>query len=505
LKQKQLELSRAQANIKNELPHLYGKKFYPWARKFFDSENRINLLCAANQISKSSTAIRRCIADACDPERWVKLWGEGVKPGQFWYFYPDSLTLLREWNTKWQEWMPNGSMKSDPHYGWKVVTEKSVPVSITFNSGVIVFFQFYTKKASNVQSSTVHEIFVDEELPMQFFDELMFRLTNTNGIFNAVFTPTLNQLFWRKAMETDSVLKTAQKQIVSMYDCLTYEDGTPGHFTAEKIKTIIGNCKSETEVQRRVFGRFITEQGRSYYAFDYDRHMVKTKELVNYSCYCAVDSGSGGATGHPAAIVFIAVAADCKVGYVVKAWRGDGVETTAGDVFMKYLELKKDLKYPLVHSTYDHASKDFATIAERSGITFIKAVKSRDLGEETVNTLFKNDMLFVMETDHESEKLCAELMHLMHDTTNGKNKKDDDLSDALRYCCLAIPWDFSAVEEKARERAGEIKETVKPKTDDELMREQIEQRRGAFVKKPQSQDEWQEMTDEMEYWNEQYG
>lgn len=34
------------------LPHLHGWKWYKWAREFFESTNRQNFLCAANQISK---------------------------------------------------------------------------------------------------------------------------------------------------------------------------------------------------------------------------------------------------------------------------------------------------------------------------------------------------------------------------------------------------------------------------------------------------------------------
>jgi len=504
LRRKQLELAQSRGRLARELPHLHGKKFYHWARRFFESDNRVNLLCAANQISKSSTAIRRCIANATDPVRWEKFWGPNVRPQQFWYFYPDSLTLQREWHTKWQEWLPNGEMLSDPLCGWKAVIEKQTPKYIQFNSGVMVFFQFYTKKVTNVQSSTVHEIYVDEELPMEFYDELMFRLTTTNGVFNAVFTPTLNQSFWKKAIETDDVLASAFKQTVSMYDCLTYEDGTPGHFSANQIKEIISKCKNETEIQRRVFGKFVTEQGRTYYAFDVDYHHKPKTEHSGWSVYSAVDYGSGGSS-HPAAIVFIAVAPDMRQGAVIKCWRGDGIETTAGDVFNKYQELRNKITLPCVQSAYDPASRDFSIIAERNGETFIKAEKSRDLGEETVNTLFKNDMLVIEQTDEEDDKLCTELMHSMKDNSRLKNKKDDDLSDALRYCCMLIPWDFSVVEERARDKLVKIAIETKPKTEQELIIEQINERRGAFVKDTGKQDEWQEMSDEMEYWNEQYG
>ena len=67
-----------------DLPFLYGWKWYLWGRKFFESKNRINLLCAANQISKSSTQIRKIIHWATCKELWPELWSR--PPKQFWNF-----------------------------------------------------------------------------------------------------------------------------------------------------------------------------------------------------------------------------------------------------------------------------------------------------------------------------------------------------------------------------------------------------------------------------------
>ena len=72
--------------LREDLPHLYGWKFYPWSREFFESRNKMNLLCAANQIGKSSIAIRKNIEWACNKKLWPELWD--TEPKQFWYFYP---------------------------------------------------------------------------------------------------------------------------------------------------------------------------------------------------------------------------------------------------------------------------------------------------------------------------------------------------------------------------------------------------------------------------------
>jgi len=396
-------------------------------------------------------------------------------------------------------------MEKHPQFGWKMKTSKGAPSEIHWNTGVSCYFMFYTKTASKMQAGTVHEIFCDEELPMQFYDELILRLTVTNGIFNMGCTPTLNQPFWHKAIEGDG-LPQAFKMQVSMYDCLFYEDGSPSTvFTKEKIRDIELKCKSETEIQRRVHGRFVTEAGRIYPTFELRHYGKIPEEAYRYHVYSGVDIGSGGETGHPAAIVFVAVRPDYKKGYVIKAWRGDGVPTTAGDILQKYTELREELGVRPVLQVYDSQAKDFGTIAERIGENFQKANKSQEVGEDIVNTLLKNDMLVFAEGDAEIEKLGGELMSVMSSTA--KPKRKDDLADALRFACVSIPFDFSDIRPESQEEVA----AKKPKvwTEADLLAEQIAFRRGEASPlrdgvKDLEEVGWGELEDEFEFWNKSY-
>lgn len=781
LRRKELELLKQRKRHEHLLPHLYIP-MYAWQRRLHESTNRVNLLTAANQIGKSSALIRRAIANCTEPLRWEKMWGPGVKPKQFWYFYPDGLTLEREIDTKWiPDWLPKEQYEKDAQYGWTLHRKSNTYSSISFNAGPIIYFQTYTKSVSNVQSSSIHEVFCfpagawvvtpegkrdiseirpgdlvlshqgfdrvydvksrvsrlhkltfydgtelvctpehpfftqtgwkaaasltetdvcytpgawinflgilisyclkesftsdvlgtrtgekrtigvllksfytwlcgkhftkekfqwvvlstiktltlyiitfpilcvllvrsirvsiknkngksaestkefvvdvlkhllrallrsrfafvqetvvkqssvcakfvnlllapvktvnkvsvlesvpltkeevvynlsvenshtffvnnflshncDEEMPLIFYDELMFRLTSTAGIFTSGFTPTLNQLFWKQAMEGTKILPRALKMSVSMYECLKYEDGSPSRImTLEKIREAESKCKNDTERNRRIFGKFVTEEGRTYYAFEYDKHVVEKKDITGWMVYASVDYGSGmdtesGGRGkktknHPAAIVFIAVRPDYKKGVIFKAWRGDNVKTTAGDVFNKYMELKTDLS--VVQACYDAGAADFGTIAQRNSVSFIKADKSRDAGEDLLNTLFKHNMLTIFDDDAETLKLAGELSHIMVGNQQGDAKKDDDLADATRYGCMMIPWDLSAVVEK--DEAAVVK-VARPMTEAEYQAEQIKLRRGEGRDgKEEGSQGWNELDDEFEHWNSEYG
>lgn len=437
-------LLEKKVQLKEGLPFLYGWPYYSWARDFMDSTNKVNLLCAANQISKSSTQIRKCLDWATNRAKWPSLWRRS--PTQFWYLYPNQDTLNAEWETKWSQFIPSHGFEGSPTYGFKVEKDKKDLVALHFNSGVHLYFKTYSQKTTNLQTGTCDAIFCDEELPLTHYDELMFRLSASDGYFHMVFTATLGQEFWRRALEPVGLekaeLPNAWKKQITMYDCLRYEDGSPSHWTVEKIQRVIDKCQTKNEVLRRVFGRFVKDSNQKYPTFDPSRHMVEFAQVPSdWLNFVGVDVGAGG-TGHPSAIVFVAVRPDYRAGIVYQCWRGDGELTTSGDVFNKFLEMKKMMRGLPGRFFYDHSAKDFGTIASRAGEAFSKAEKSHEIGEQILNTLLKSNMIRIV-SDEQGAKLSTELSSIAN--VVDKTKQKDDLADALRYAVALIPWDWTGI------------------------------------------------------------
>jgi phage terminase large subunit-like protein len=371
--------------------------------------------------------------------------------------------------------------------------------AIHFNTGVSVYFKSYKQSPADLQTGTCDAIFCDEELPEELYDELMLRLSASNGYFHMVFTATLGQEFWRQVMEPEDFeierLKGALKKCVSMYECMTYEDGTPSHWTTEKIQMVVDRCKDQKAVLRRVFGRFVRDDGEGlkYEKFQMKRHLVKAEPISpEWFIYGGVDIGSGAKGNHPAAIVFLAVRPDYQAARMFLAWRGDGVITTAGDVMNQFIEMTVENKLTVTGQYYDWASIDFTILVERLGQPFIKADKSHIKGEEIMNILFKNDMLLIHDTP-EGQKLAAELSHIRK--SQAKNKLKDDLSDALRYIVTSVPWDFEAITaytEKTLPLAIDLRNPLE---------KQIDERREFISSEEKAQES---INDEIEEWNEAY-
>lgn len=498
--QKRIELLK----LKRGLPHLYGLKFYPWMRKYFESTNKMNLLTAANQVGKSSVNIRKCIHWATDKSLWPSLWA--TDPDQFWYMYPTGKQINAEFETKWKHYLPREEYEKHPVYGWKVLKDGQNVLGIRFNSGVIVYFKSYSQDAEALQSSTCAALFPDEEMPVELYDEIMFRISATDGYFNMVFTATIGQELWRLAMEPEpdeeEKFPQAFKQTVSLYDCQFYEDGTPSHWTNDKIAMVKARCKNEKEILRRVFGRFIRPDSvkRVVPSFDMKTHMKPYHPVPpSWYVYSSIDSGSGG-KAHKAAIIFLAVNPNFREGRVFLGWRGDTTETTSGDIYQRFVQMRGELKP--VMQLYDYGDADMRIIASRFGDALIKAEKSIDAGEEIVDTLFQFGMLYVYDTP-ELNKLGVELSRLNRPANIRNHHLKNDMYDALRYACRVVPWDFTVMNEERFRKINDGLAMMEPKKVEETpqQRENRERREYFNGEKAKGND----LEDEINEWNEQYG
>jgi len=472
------------------LPHLYRHKFYKWQTDFINSINPMNLICCGNQAGKSSCNIIRCITHATDVSLWDKLWDipRVGKPLLFWYLYPDGITATVEFETKWIKYLPGPQYKDHTQYGWKEEYHDKKIYCLRFNTGVQVLFKTYEQKEANIQGNTVWEEFIDEEPPESRYDEFQARLLATGGYFNMVFTATLGQEMWRRAIEEHGdmeLFKDAFKQQVSLYDCLQYEDGSPGAFTEKRITAFANSLRSENEIQKRVYGKFVQDTGLIYESFSPKRNIVKPYDLKKedkWILYAGIDIGSGG-KNHCSSIALLAVKPNYKKGVIFDLWKGDEYATNELDVIRQYLKMTSGLSIQGIF--YDWAAKDFENMATNYNLPIIKAEKGHDIGEGVLNVLWKNQMLDIFDTPN-VVKLVTEINGFRVGAP--KHKANDDLIDACRYSVSKIPWDLSDID------STKIIKVEPQKT-------QLQQRREGF---DEPKEQCYSIDDEIEDWNSLY-
>lgn len=498
LKRREIELIQNKIKMTQELPHLYGFSWYQWAKEFFESTNRLCFLTAGNQLSKSSSQIRKAIDWATDKTKWEILFPNRLTdPNVFWYFYPTADVATEEFELKWSLFLPKGEMKDHPVYGWKAHYKNGKIYCIDFNSGVTLIFKTYAQSVTDIQTGTVYCIFLDEECPLSHWPEIQARLNATDGYCSMVFTATIGQEQWRKTLEgqgSDELYPTADKWQVTLFDCLVYADGSPSPWTFEKARRAVARaCSDPTnqaaveacqdleslkklaatlpdpEVQRRIMGKFVMAGGRKFDSFRREMNVCDPHQIPsNWLWFGGADYGGGG-SGHPSACVFVAVSPDYTVGRVVKGRRADGVTTTAKDLLDIYREVRGTTRMTL--QTYDYHCKDFHTYATRAGESFVRAEKDQNWGTTTMNTLFKLRALQIFDGDSEMEKLITELTTLQVETA--KNVAKDDFCDALRYTVMCIPWNWELLDAKEIDLEVRKKEPIKalPRTVDDDRRD----------------------------------
>lgn len=465
---------------------------YPWQRRFYDAKNKYVTLVASNQSGKSAIQIRKCINWATNKALWTELWDKA--PIQFWYLYPDGSTATREVMEKWiREFLPTGAMKDHPVYGWEMRKRQGDVDFIRFNSGVTVYFKTYSQNVHYLQAGSCHAIFCDEEIPWEIIPELQMRVVAFNGYMNFAFTATRGQDEWRRVVEErgkDEIWKEGETDIlklqVTAYECLTYEDGSPSTvWSHEKIEETKKFLATESQIKRRLYGRFIKDEGLKYPSFNREKHLIEAAniDLAMGSVYAGVDYGSG--TNHQSAICFVWVSEDHTYGVIFDIWVGEkGIPTDAGTVIKKYKEMVAHHGCQVTRVFYDWACADLKTIANSTGLFFEPADKSHATGERILNTLFESNMLKLMK-EGSYEALAHQLESLTLDEV--KRFALDDAADAARYSLTKIPWNYVDLNDKPTP----IPITQKKNT------------RHEHLIKPDTTEE--SIEDDINFWNEQFG
>lgn len=487
---------RRQGLEPRHLPHLFGRKNYQWGWDAITTRARQVLLCGANQISKSSTFIRKNVWLATASSLWTKYFPKDPNVRTFWYSYPSQDVTRAEWGTKWMEWMPAVPAGHHLHkaYEWAVQPAKSsrlltggfanprvrtcVPDILHFSTGMSLGFRTYSQSVSTAQATSVHMFTADEELPFDRFGEAMARLTATGGIFNMGFTATLGQIEWYRAMmrigQEDEMLPGAWKKCVSLYDCRTYMDGSPGRWSSEKdIEEQIRKLGSPDEVAKRVHGQFVMTTGRAFHAYDAAKVRIAKYERSprGLGFVAVVDPGTGGEKGHPAAVMTLAVDRMNNVICVWNCWRGDGISTTSNDICKKLDEMTTGLTLEAL--VYDHASRDFRLTAEDyfrqkgRAVSIVEAKKDRTTGFERVNSYLQAGALVVPDTAPNGcvwfdpsgvQRLHDEFRTVLRQEVGKKSHGfRDDLTDCLRYACMHIEIKVDMVERAGIEPSGGVK------------------------------------------------
>jgi hypothetical protein len=289
---------------------------------------------------------------------------------------------------------------------------------------------------------------------MHLWGEVSARLLATKGPFSLVCTPTIGDDFWRGVFENNKMPKACVIK-ATMYDTVTFEDGSPGLRTVREIEEYKAKLPTRQQIDVRVYAKFAKAESAIFPTFDRYIHCVPSlDEAKTWPTYAGIDVGSGG-SNDPAAITFVAVRPDMREARMIKCWRGNNQEQTSSiDILRKYQEMKKG--YNIVAAFYDQGSREFYLNAQDAGELVLPSEKKHETGQNLMNTLFKHAMLLIEKDPDVTavtpegqpfwESMCEEI-ECMKESLK-KAMQQDDQADSLRYAVTRINFDFSHIGSK---------------------------------------------------------
>lgn len=444
----------------------YAHKLYPWQRDFLLSRQRLMFLTAGNQLGKSAGSILRCLNQCLRKDLW-QYWFPKRQPRTMAYLYPDAKLLSVEFAEKWVKlYLPKGKLKNDPKWGWREVNnEKGLLDHVIFATGVTLYYRTYSQAVTSLQAHTFDAVFCDEETPAAHFDELQVRTQMTaavgSGYVSMVFTATIGQQFLYDCMEmqgkSTETFVGAWKRQISAYDCLTYCDGSPSEiWTLDYIeKELKPKYRNKREMEKRLLGRFIRTEGLQFEEFDYKENTEElgVTDMTGWRSFIGIDFGTGGEYGHSSSIVHLKIDQTYSIARVVYVWTSKKKRMTQSDLLLQYKALASDIGPHICFA--DWGATDLFTLAARERVRIEKADKSREMGVNLINTLFKEKQLkIIIGGPGHASFLIHELQTLA--TAKSKNHAVDDCVDALRYGISQVPMRLTALKLAEKKKQADL-------------------------------------------------
>lgn len=497
LVKKELALLRFEQRDRELNPHKYYD-LYSWQDEFINCSKPRQYLTAANQVGKSVALMLKAHKLCTDVDFRFKQWGKN-QPKMGWYVLPSQGHINDFFYTKWlPEILSKGEAKEKGPYAWTLIKEGNNVKGIRFlATNCILSFVTTGSRATNLQGRSLGFVIFDEEPPVSMLAEIEMRTASFNdeitgkstAILAFAFTPTSGQDYFKKIFcfndrsflrfipddlkaiyffdkelneyrtcsvkqEEDELYPISDqvyKRRVSTFEAITFKSGRAGKYTEARIRELIKMQPSKRDALIRVFAAFEKDDngGLLYPNFNRDKHI---KIVTNPNIYqsaqgiftAGIDYGSG--TNHTSAIAITHINPTCNRATVIKLWRGTmGIRTTADDVVKKYIEMSAGLNIDFPF--YDWAAADLDTVYWRmTGKNLIQAQKSHEIGQNLIDTLYKNDLLEIIarKGDPYIEWLANEYENLTADQK--KNHRTDDLSDAIRYSLAGVAHLFNLEE-----------------------------------------------------------
>ena len=381
-----------------------------------------------NRSGKTESAMQLAVATALGSDEWqVKQWIKHNQipkdliqpdPSTVWVSglsYGDALTYLRP---KIQAYCPKGTVFRQwnaQNRAWAIFPNGGKIQSLSADSGREKF-----------QGANVQLVILDEEHPLDIFNESMLRVADQRGRVLTSMTP-LKGLTWAY----DVFLANPQKGY-STYSIYGLDNP---YVDSDKLRAAVSHM-SDASQRARLFGEFVNQEGLVYSEFDRKIHVVPAfTPPDDWEKYRAIDFG----VRNPFACLYFALDPTDDVLHVYREYYA--TERTSLENGIQLNQIQKRFKESYRWTVADPESRDGRlTLARECNIETKPAPKHFGVNE-TINwvkerlSIDKEGKAHLIIHDT-CKNLIKEFRLYRWSTGQGKDKpikQNDHALDALRY------------------------------------------------------------------------
>lgn len=347
---------------------------------------------------------------------------------------------------KLREWTPKSQMLGN---AWSKAYDKQNRI-MRFKNGSWLQFMTYEQDLDKFGGAALHRIHYDEEPPQSIRKECLMRLIDYGGEELFTMTPLMGMTWmFDEIWEAWEHGKLEDAHVVTV-------DMDDNPYLDERTKTRVLAGLSHEERQARKQGRFVHFGGLVYPDFERQQHVIPAvaeptaddpSPFERHSVYLGLDPG----TRNLAAVVFVAVDEDQRMTIFDEiAVQGATVAEVAQEIKLRCARWRVEPAMTII----DPAARNHLHQTGRSdqmeyfdhGISTVLGQNSVTAGINNVRTRLQHNALHVCAN-------CSVLLDEFRkyrwtspkkvsddDPKEAPIKKDDHLLDALRYVCMARPF-----------------------------------------------------------------
>lgn len=312
-----------------------------------------------------------------------------------------------------------------------------IKIKNVFGGESIIGFKSCDQGREKFQGSSLDFVWFDEEPPKDVYEECKMRVIDKRGDIFGTMTPLKGLTFIY-----DEIYLNKYNSGEVWYEFIEWADNP--YLSRREIKEFTSSM-SESELNRRRYGRFVTDNGQVYTEFDENVHVIEPFAVPEeWQDTLSIDPG----LRNPLSCHWYAVDYDGNV-YVIAEHYAQGLDVAAHSEKIREISDKIGWRRDFggnINALIDSAanqktlaySKSVAELFYENGIN-VNTNVNKDLfsGINRVKGYFKSRRLFIF-------KNCVNLIREIKGYRWGDGdtpvKKDDHALDELRYYIMTKPY-----------------------------------------------------------------